>query len=67
MDIDVKSVCVSHHKAEALLEVDVSDAAVPFEEPLHVLLPSRRAQSADENTTPAHVVDFTCEKKQTQI
>lgn len=45
----------THHKPEASLEVDVSDATVAFEEPLHVLLPGRGAESADENTTPAHL------------
>ena len=45
----------THHKAEALLEVNISDAAVSFEEPLHILLSGRRTQTADENTTPAHV------------
>lgn len=48
---------MTHHKAEAFLEVDVSNAAVPFEEPLHILLSGRRAQTADENTTSAHVDD----------
>lgn len=46
---------MTHHKAETLLEVDVSDAAVPFEEPLHILLPGRGAQTTDENTTSTHV------------
>ena len=46
---------MTHHKAEAFLEVDISDAAVSFEEPLHILLPGRRAQAADENTTSTHV------------
>lgn len=45
----------AHHKAEAFLEVNISDAAVSFEEPLHILLSGRRAQTADENTTSAHV------------
>lgn len=45
---------VSYHKPEASLEVDVSDAAVSFEEPLYVLLPGRGAQPADENTTTTH-------------
>lgn len=45
----------THHEAKASLEVDVSDAAVSFEEPLHVLLSGRRAQATDENTTSTHV------------
>lgn len=44
----------THHKAKAFLEVDVSDAAVAFEESLHILLSGCGAQPADENTTPAH-------------
>lgn len=46
---------VKLHKAEAFLEVNISDAAVSFEEPLHILLSGRRAQTADENTTSAHI------------
>lgn len=46
------------HKAKALLEVDVSDAAVPLEEPLHILLPGGGAQPADEDATPAHGARF---------
>lgn len=44
----------THHKAKAFLEIDVSDAAVALEEPLHILLSGCGAQPADENTTPAH-------------
>lgn len=44
----------THHKAEALLEVDVTDAAISFEESLHIFLPGGGAQAANENTTPAH-------------
>lgn len=46
---------MTYHEPKAPLEVDISDAAVAFEEPLHVLLSSRGAESADENTTPTHV------------
>lgn len=45
---------VTHHKAESSLQVDISDAAVSFEKPLHILLSGRGAQPADENTTSAH-------------
>lgn len=45
----------SYHEAETSLQVNVPDATVAFEEPLHILLPGRRAQPADENTTTAHV------------
>lgn len=51
---------MTHHKAEAFLEVDVSNAAVAFEEPLHILLSRRWAQPADENTTSAHVDGVVC-------
>lgn len=45
---------VTHHKAESSLQVDISDAAVSFEKPLHILLSGRGAQPADENTTSTH-------------
>lgn len=47
---------MTHHEAEASLQVDVPDATVAFEEPLHVLLPGRGAQAADEDPTAAHLV-----------
>lgn len=52
---------MTHNKAKAFLQVDISDASVSFEEPLHILLPGRGAQAADEDATPAHVNDVTCE------
>lgn len=48
---------MTHHKAKAFFEVNISDAAVSFEEPLHILLSGRWAQTADENTTSTHVND----------
>lgn len=45
---------VKLHKAESSLQVYISDAAVSFEKPLHILLSGRGAQPADENTTSAH-------------
>lgn len=42
------------HKAEAPLEVDVPDAAVALEEPLHVLLPGGGVQPPDEHAAAAH-------------
>lgn len=48
---------MTHHKAKTFLEVNISDAAVSFEEPLHILLSGRWTQPADENTTAAHVND----------
>lgn len=50
---------VKFNKAKAFLQVDISDASVSFEEPLHILLPGRGAQAADEDATPAHVNDVT--------
>lgn len=44
----------THHEAEAPLEVDVADAAVPFEEALHVLLPGGGVQPPDEDAAAAH-------------
>lgn len=46
---------MTHHEAEASLQVDVPNAAVSLEKPLHVLFSGRRAQAADEDTTPAHI------------
>lgn len=54
---------MTHHEAKTFLEVDVSDAAVSFEEPLHILLSGRWTQTADENTTAAHVSDVLSAKK----
>lgn len=45
---------LTDHKAKAFFEINISNAAVSFEESLHILLPGRGAQAADENTTPTH-------------
>ena len=55
LDVNRGELRGTHHEAEAPLQVDVSDAAVSLEEPLHVLLPGRGGQAADEDTTSAHV------------
>lgn len=44
----------THHKPKASLQVDISDATVSFEEPLHVLFSGRGAQPTDEDTTSTH-------------
>lgn len=58
----VRAGWVTHNKAKAFLQVDIPDASVAFEEPLHILLPGRGAKAADEDATPAHVDDVTCER-----
>lgn len=45
---------MTDHKAKAFFEINISNAAVSFEESLHILLSGRGAQAADENTTPTH-------------
>lgn len=52
---------MTHNKAEAFFQVDISDASVSLEEPLHILLPGRGAQAADKDATPAHDNDVNCE------
>lgn len=42
------------HEPEAPLQVDIPDAAVPLEEPLHVLLPGGGVQPPDEDAAAAH-------------
>lgn len=44
----------THHEPEAPLQVDIPDAAVPLEEPLHVLLPGGGVQPPDEDAAAAH-------------
>lgn len=44
----------THHEPKASLQVDVSDATVSLEEPLHVLLSGWGTQPSDENTTSTH-------------
>lgn len=44
----------THHESEAPLQVDVADAAVALEKPLHILLPGGRVQPPDEDAAAAH-------------
>lgn len=44
----------THHKPKPPLQVDVPDAAVSLEEPLHILLPGGRVQPPDEDAAAAH-------------
>lgn len=44
----------THHKAKAILQVDLTDASVSLKELLHISLSGVWAQVADEDTTAAH-------------
>lgn len=44
----------THHKPKPPLQIDVPDAAVSLEEPLHILLPGGRVQPPDEDAAAAH-------------
>lgn len=53
--VSLTSTYVTHHKSKAFLQVNISDASVSLEEPLHILLSGRRAETADEYPTATHV------------
>lgn len=44
----------SYHKAEAILQVNLPDAPIAFEEFLHISFTGMGAQTADEHATSTH-------------